>query len=98
MCCSLTRDDIAVQENQFDEMIGVLQDILIDPEFVNMQSDFCLQNCGACLSVSVWSTRGRSRLTHMCLTEVFENVTENKLIYTSIFNEYTNLIGTDPRP
>lgn len=29
------------------------------------------------------------------LTEVFENVTENKLIYTSIFSEYTNLIGTD---
>lgn len=34
------------QENKFDEMIGVLQDLLIDPEFVNMQSDFCLKNCG----------------------------------------------------
>lgn len=32
-------------------MIGVLQDILIDPEFVNMQSDFCLKNCGACTTV-----------------------------------------------
>ncbi|GAB9470525.1 hypothetical protein Gpo141_00007769 [Globisporangium polare] len=57
------------EENKFDEMIGVLQDLLIDPDFVNMQSDFCLENC-----------------------EVFENVTENKLIYTSIFSEYTNLI------
>jgi len=27
-------------------MIGVLQDILIDPEFVDMQSDFCRSNCG----------------------------------------------------
>lgn len=35
------------QENKFDEMIGVLQDLLIDPDFVNMQSDFCLKNCGA---------------------------------------------------
>lgn len=34
------------QEAKFDEMIGVLQDILIDPEFVNMQNDFCLNNCG----------------------------------------------------
>uniref|UniRef100_K3X855 ADP-ribosylation factor-like protein 2-binding protein n=1 Tax=Globisporangium ultimum (strain ATCC 200006 / CBS 805.95 / DAOM BR144) TaxID=431595 RepID=K3X855_GLOUD len=57
------------EENQFDEMIGALQDILIDPEFVALQSDFCFRNC-----------------------EVFENVTENKLIYTSIFNEYANLI------
>lgn len=30
------------------------------------------------------------------IAEVFENVTENKLIYTSIFSEYTNLIGTNP--
>lgn len=28
-------------------------------------------------------------------SEVFENVTENKLIYTNIFSEYTNLIGTN---
>ena len=34
------------KENKLDEMIGVLQDILIDPEFVDMQSDFCLKNCG----------------------------------------------------
>jgi hypothetical protein len=34
------------QETKFDEMIGVLQDVLIDPEFVNMQNDFCLNNCG----------------------------------------------------
>jgi hypothetical protein len=33
-------------ENKFDEMIGVLQDILIDEDFVSMQTDFCLKNCG----------------------------------------------------
>lgn len=31
-------------------MIGVLQDILIDPDFVSMQSAFCLKNCGACVA------------------------------------------------
>lgn len=34
------------KENKFDEMIGVLQDILIDPDFVDMQQDFCINHCG----------------------------------------------------
>ncbi|KAG7388882.1 ADP-ribosylation factor-like protein 2-binding protein [Phytophthora pseudosyringae] len=59
------------QEAKFDEMIGVLQDILIDPEFVDMQSEFCRNNC-----------------------EIFDNVSENKLIYMDIFQQYTDLIGT----
>ncbi|RLN97329.1 hypothetical protein BBJ28_00003420 [Nothophytophthora sp. Chile5] len=58
------------EEAKFDEMIGVLQDILIDPQFVDLQSDFCRSNC-----------------------EIFENVAENKLIYTDIFRQYTTLIG-----
>lgn len=33
-------------ESLFDEMIGVLQDILMDPKFVDLQTDFCLKNCG----------------------------------------------------
>lgn len=42
-------DDVGdenTEENAFDRMIGVLQDILMDPTFVAMQSDFCLRNCG----------------------------------------------------
>ncbi|KAG6580013.1 adp-ribosylation factor-like protein 2-binding [Phytophthora cinnamomi] len=57
------------EEAKFDEMIGVLQDILIDPEFVDMQNDFCRNNC-----------------------EIFDNVSENKLIYMDIFQQYTDLI------
>jgi hypothetical protein len=30
----------------FDQMIGALQDILMDPTFVDLQTDFCLKNCG----------------------------------------------------
>ncbi|OWZ18360.1 hypothetical protein PHMEG_0007559 [Phytophthora megakarya] len=59
------------EEAKLDEMIGVLQDILIDPEFVDMQSDFCRHNC-----------------------EIFDNVSENKLIYMDIFQQYTDLIET----
>ncbi|KAG2768212.1 hypothetical protein JG687_00000559 [Phytophthora cactorum] len=59
------------EESKFDEMIGVLQDLLIDPEFVDMQSEFCRINC-----------------------EIFDNVSENKLIYMDIFQQYTDLIET----
>ncbi|DAZ93725.1 TPA: hypothetical protein N0F65_009651 [Lagenidium giganteum] len=57
------------EESKFDEMVGALQDVLIDPEFVDMQNDFCLKNC-----------------------EEFEDLTENKLVYTTIFKQYTTLI------
>ncbi|KAF1793707.1 ADP-ribosylation factor-like 2-binding protein, domain [Phytophthora cactorum] len=61
------------EESKFDEMIGVLQDLLIDPEFVDMQSEFCRINC-----------------------EIFDNVSENKLIYMDIFQQYTDLIDEIP--
>ncbi|RLN26041.1 hypothetical protein BBO99_00000545 [Phytophthora kernoviae] len=61
--------DENTEETKFDEMIGELQDILIDPEFVEMQSDFCRNNC-----------------------EIFDNVSENKLIYMDVFQQYTDLI------
>ncbi|KAJ0412012.1 hypothetical protein ATCC90586_004558 [Pythium insidiosum] len=65
-------DDIGenTEETAFDQMIGVLQDILLDPDFVNMQNNFCMNHCA----------------------EVFEDVTENKLIYTDLFQQYINLI------
>lgn len=59
------------EDSKFDEMIGVLQDILIDPDFVGMQSEFCRNNC-----------------------EIFDNVSENKLIYMDIFQQYTDLMET----
>ncbi|RLN50258.1 hypothetical protein BBJ28_00003757 [Nothophytophthora sp. Chile5] len=86
------------EEAKFDEMIGVLQDILIDPQFVDLQSDFCRNNCGKvrasvlsrapedCNLTVVWGAVSR--------IEIFENVAENKLIYTDIFRQYTTLIGT----
>ncbi|KAK1929507.1 ADP-ribosylation factor-like protein 2-binding protein [Phytophthora citrophthora] len=87
-------DDVGdenTDETKLDEMIGVLQDILIDPEFVNMQSDFCRNNCEF--------TTGFGCLTcpfGLC-TEIFDNVSENKLIYMDIFQQYTDLIGTQRR-
>lgn len=57
------------EETQFDTMVGILQDILIDPQFVEMQSTFCEAHC-----------------------ESFEDATENKLIYTSVFNQYSTMI------
>lgn len=84
------------QENKFDEMIGVLQDILIDPDFVDMQRDFCLNHCGTrrLNSVIVSQPQHHSSRSASGTLEVFDNVTENKLIYTTIFQQYTTLIGT----
>ncbi|KAG7400629.1 ADP-ribosylation factor-like protein 2-binding protein [Phytophthora boehmeriae] len=65
-------DDVGdenTEETKFDKMIGELQDLLIDPEFVDVQSNFCRNNC-----------------------EIFDNVTENKLIYMDVFQQYTDLI------
>eukprot|EP00644_Phytophthora_capsici_P008560 jgi/Phyca11/546149/estExt2_Genewise1Plus.C_PHYCAscaffold_200184 len=67
-------DDVGdenTEESKFDKMIGVLQDLLMDPEFVDMQRDFCRNNC-----------------------EIFDNVSENKLVYMDIFQQYTDLIET----
>ncbi len=36
----------STEENKLDEAMGVLQDVLIDPEFVQLQSDFCQKHCG----------------------------------------------------
>ncbi|CCI46435.1 unnamed protein product [Albugo candida] len=54
---------------KFDAIIGCLQDLLIDSQFVGLQQDFCLNHC-----------------------EIFENKCENKLIYSQIFQQYTDLI------
>nr|CCA20017.1 conserved hypothetical protein [Albugo laibachii Nc14] len=55
--------------NKFDLIIGCLQDLLIDSQFVGLQQDFCLNHC-----------------------EIFENKCENKLVYSQIFQQYTDLI------
>ncbi|KAL3660234.1 hypothetical protein V7S43_014765 [Phytophthora oleae] len=89
-------DDVGdenTEETKFDEMIGVLQDILIDPEFVEMQSDFCRNNCGM---ASSWIELLLQllKLSFGQCTEIFDNVSENKLIYMDIFQQYTDLIET----
>jgi ADP-ribosylation factor 2-binding protein len=56
-------------DDKFDEIVGALQDILLDPAFEKMQKDFFNSNCLQ-----------------------FEATEENKLVYTSIFKSYTDLI------
>uniref|UniRef100_H3H109 ADP-ribosylation factor-like protein 2-binding protein n=1 Tax=Phytophthora ramorum TaxID=164328 RepID=H3H109_PHYRM len=83
------------EEAMFDEMIGVLQDILIDPDFVDMQSEFCRNNCGSILMVLAVMLLGQADSFALCrIAEIFDNVSENKLIYMDIFQQYTDLIET----
>ena len=56
-------------DDKFDEIVGALQDILLDTAFEKLQKDFFNGNCLQ-----------------------FEATEENKLVYTSIFKSYTEVI------
>ena len=56
-------------DDYFDQVVGSLQEIILDPEFDRLQKDFSTQNCMQ-----------------------FEATEENKLVYTTIFNQYTSTI------
>ena len=56
-------------DDYFDQVVGCLQDIILNPEFDLMVKSFSSRNCMQ-----------------------FEATEENKLVYTTIFNEYTSTI------
>ena len=57
------------EDDRFDEVVGQLQEILIDPKFSKLQKQFCEKYCMQ-----------------------FEPTEENKLIYMTIFKDYTDQI------
>mmetsp|Transcript_12804 Transcript_12804/g.20841 ORF Transcript_12804/g.20841 Transcript_12804/m.20841 type:complete len:186 (-) Transcript_12804:235-792(-) len=59
-----------VEDNAFDLAVGVLEEVIMDPDFVDMQTTFCKKHC------ALFDEEGE----------------ENKLEYTTLFNEYTDLI------
>jgi len=61
-------EDATEEDVKFDHIVGVLENIVMDPEFRRQHESFCRGNCG-----------------------VFENTEENKLVYTTLFQEYTEL-------
>ena len=56
-------------DDYFDQVVGCLQEIILDPSFDSMTKNFSIKNCMQ-----------------------FEATEENKLCYTTIFNEYTSTI------
>ena len=56
-------------DNEFDAMIGALQDILMQEEFAKLQQNFGEKYC-----------------------DTFDDTDENKLVYTEIFDQYTQLV------
>lgn len=53
-------------DDYFDQVVGCLQEIILDPDFDRMVKTFSNQHCMQ-----------------------FEATEENKLVYTTIFNQYT---------
>jgi ADP-ribosylation factor 2-binding protein len=61
--------DGSEDDNAFDEIVGALENILMDDDFLALQNDFCVTN-----------------------SEVFTDDDENKLVYTTLFTQYTEMI------
>ena len=54
-------------DNAFDEIVGALENILMDDEFLNLQNDFCESNC------EVFQDDDENKLVY---TDLFSSYTE----------------------
>ncbi|KDO25170.1 hypothetical protein SPRG_09444 [Saprolegnia parasitica CBS 223.65] len=61
------------EENKLDEAMGVIQDVLIDPSFVQMQNDFCETHCDC------FDDASENKLIYMDLFREYTNLIENFL-------------------
>ncbi|OQS05720.1 hypothetical protein THRCLA_02181 [Thraustotheca clavata] len=61
------------EENKLDEAMGVIQDVLIDPEFVELQNSFCEQHC------EYFDDESENKLIYMDLFKEYTNLIENYL-------------------
>lgn len=84
------------QDQRFDEIVGALETVMMDEDFRGPCEEFCRKHCGTDFLCS------QSRLLllllthsrHACIhTDVFESSDENKLEYTTLFTQYTELTG-----
>lgn len=80
--------------------VGAIEEILMDGEFASIQNDFCERNCGM-YPVGAFNLISLHFLNHSLPihhhpshdSDIFTNDEENKLEYTPIFQQYTELIG-----
>ncbi|RHZ07768.1 hypothetical protein DYB31_005839, partial [Aphanomyces astaci] len=63
----------STEENKLDEAMGVLQNVLIDPDFVQMQTDFCQKHC------EYFDDASENKLIYMDLFKEYTLLIENYL-------------------
>ncbi|ETV90391.1 hypothetical protein H310_14819 [Aphanomyces invadans] len=63
----------STEENKLDEVMGVLQDVLIDPDFVQLQTDFCQKHC------EYFDDASENKLIYMDLFKEYTLLIENYL-------------------
>lgn len=71
--------------------VGAIEEILMDGEFVSIQSAFCERHCGITLGLlrliqTFW------QLNLSSFSAIFTDDEENKLEFMPIFEEYTALV------
>lgn len=83
------------EDEEFDTIVGALEDILQDDGFQGLLNAFYTDNCGErrCMSCRIArSSILPSRFNFTNLTDKFEESKENKLEYTDVFDAYTTLV------
>lgn len=91
------------EANRFDLIVGKLEELIMDPTFESIQSEFCRKHCteprpparpcATCPSplMDFWA-----RCLHPPPTPTtgheFEEDDENKLVYTQLFSEYQGML------
>ncbi|CBJ30390.1 ADP-ribosylation factor-like 2 binding protein [Ectocarpus siliculosus] len=66
------------EDQRFDSIVGALEEAVMDPAFASLQQVFVDEWCGAYIPQQ--------------LLREFEDVEENRLIYTDLFRQYTRLV------
>ena len=83
------------QDQRFDEIVGALETVMMDEDFRGPCEEFCRKHCGTdCCALNHVCGCCSHASRHACIhTDVFESSDENKLEYTTLFTQYTELTG-----
>ncbi|RYG43816.1 hypothetical protein EON67_12460 [archaeon] len=102
VCVRARAQSVDGDEDRFLQIVGVLEDVIMTPNFKERVETFCKSHCGttscgtlrahvykcipACARCLRRALRTRDR------ADVFENSDENKLEYMPLFEEYTSMV------
>lgn len=90
----------SAEDNEFDAVVGALEEILLGDVFQSVQKGFCDEHCGTVSKlqefwIEFWLQFNRSLTITYCNDfnlDKFTDSEENKIEYTELFQTYTVII------